>query len=285
MAPEERELVFLSYSRKDKKWLDELQVHLKPYARSGVITAWSDEQIRPGSKWLEAIKDALAKTRVAVLLVSPDFLASDFIHEQELTPILKDAHEAGVTILWIPVRPSSYQKCALRHYQALIDPADPLVKMRRARRDEAYVRICKQIEEALARPATSPAGLSTRETTNHSRPPQTLDELRRSIVGRWRLTYTWPGQDPRTELAQIDEHWGYTVLEGSNKPPHEPPTYRLADPSIDAGGHVGWTKVAQWRREDGGRDRLHEELIVVAEDQMDGHGERGAEHTLRYQRM
>jgi len=148
----QRDLVFLSYSHSDAQWLGELQTHLKPYVRHGSITAWSDLQIRPGSKWLESIREALSRTKVAVLLVSPDFLASDFIHDEELTPLLKDAQEKGVRILWFPLRPSSYQKCGLDAYQALVDPAKPLVKMRRAGRDEAFVHICKQIEAAMGQP-------------------------------------------------------------------------------------------------------------------------------------
>ena len=140
--------VFVSYSHKDERWFNDLQTHLNPYLREGSITAWSDRRIRPGELWLEQIKTALAKTKVAVLLVTPAFLASDFIHKQELGPLLKEAEAGGVTILWIHVRACSYHVSPLKNYQAAFDPTQPLAQMR-AKRDSAWVHICKEIANAV----------------------------------------------------------------------------------------------------------------------------------------
>ena len=63
--------------------------------RAGSIKSWSDKQISPGSPWLTEIKTALTNTKVAVLLVTPDFIASDFIHEYELGPFLKEAKQGS----------------------------------------------------------------------------------------------------------------------------------------------------------------------------------------------
>ena len=49
----------------------------------------------------------------------PDFLASDFIHEDELGPLLKEAERGGVTILWVPIYASAYKQTALEKYQAV----------------------------------------------------------------------------------------------------------------------------------------------------------------------
>lgn len=142
--------VFISYSHKDDRWLDDLQTHLKPYLTDASITAWSDQQIATGSKWFAEIRAALARTSVAVLLVTPRFLASDFIQEHELTPILKEAERGGVRIVWIPVRACAYKKTPLREYQAVIDPEKPLATMK-ANRDAAWVTICQEIERAVKR--------------------------------------------------------------------------------------------------------------------------------------
>ena len=146
-----RDQVFISYSHEDTKWREDLEKHLKPYLR-GSILSWSDQQITPGSEWFKEIQDALANSKVAVLLVSPDFLASDFIHEHELGPFLQEAKQGGVKILWVPLRDCAYKKTALKDYQAVLDPGTPLAKMIEADRDSAWVRICEEIEKAVDPP-------------------------------------------------------------------------------------------------------------------------------------
>jgi internalin A len=149
-----RDEVFISYSHRDKKFFDELETHLKPFLRTGAITAWSDRQIQPGSKWFDAIKTALAKTSVAVLLVTPNFLASDFVHEHELGPLLNEAANGGVKILWILIRDCSYKGTPLKDYQAVVSPPDKAFALMKAERDTAWRKVCEGIKTALTEQAT-----------------------------------------------------------------------------------------------------------------------------------
>ena len=145
-----RDQVFISYSHEDTKWREDLEKSLKPYLRDGSIKGWSDKQIIPGSQWFGEIQSALANSKVAVLLVTPDFLASDFIYEHELGPLLKEAEQGGVTILWVPIYPSAYKQTALEKYQAVINPNKPLASLSsKAKRDEAWVTICEEIGKAV----------------------------------------------------------------------------------------------------------------------------------------
>lgn len=141
--------IFISYSHRDTRWHHELVRSLMPYLRDASISSWSDEQITPGSEWFEEIKSALRNTKVAVLLVTPNFLKSDFILEHELGPLLKEAEKGGVKILWVPARASAYKKTALTNYQAVLDPDKPLADMTKAKRDRAWLKICDAIEAAI----------------------------------------------------------------------------------------------------------------------------------------
>lgn len=168
-----RNRVFISYSHKDRKFLDELLTHLKPLERAGRVSHWSDLQIGPGSESLKDIGNALALSNVAVLLVTPNFLASEFIHEHELSPLLSDSREGGVQILWIPVRPSSYKETALANYQALTSPDKPLALMK-AERDRAWVRICEEIKKASDQPIENETARPLSEQKNRSGAPPTV---------------------------------------------------------------------------------------------------------------
>jgi hypothetical protein len=150
--------IFISYSHQDKAFREELEKNLKPYLRAGSITNWSDQQIAPGSQWFPEIECALENSKIAVLLVSHDFLASDFVHEHELGPVLEKAEEGGVKILWVPIRDSAYKKTPLKDYQAVVlDPSKPLASMTKARRDKAWVKICEEIEKAVSEVKTAKA--------------------------------------------------------------------------------------------------------------------------------
>lgn len=139
--------VFVSYCHADVAFKTQLATHLKALSFSGRLTFWSDDQIKPGADWFSEITNSLNTARVAVLLVSGDFLASDFIREHELNPILQKHREGSVKLLWVPVRACNWEETQLSALQAVVPPQKPLAEMK-AERDRAWVTICKAIKAA-----------------------------------------------------------------------------------------------------------------------------------------
>jgi hypothetical protein len=142
-----RDQVFISYSHQDAEWMRRLQVVLKPLMRKRVLNVWADDRIRAGEEWRKEIQEALEAATVAVLLVSPDFLASEFIAEHELPPLLKAAKENGLSILWVPIRHSLYFETDIAKYQAAHDPKRPLSGLTPSEADGALVEISQKIKE------------------------------------------------------------------------------------------------------------------------------------------
>jgi hypothetical protein len=151
VSPSARSQVFISYSHKDRCWLNRLKTMLVPLTRPAKISIWDDSVIDAGEKWRDKIKEALASAKVAVLLVSPDFLASDFIEKHELPPLLEAAEKRGLKILWVAVSQSFYEETEIEAYQAVNDPLKPLDSLRRAEANRALAEICKEIKKAANR--------------------------------------------------------------------------------------------------------------------------------------
>jgi TIR domain len=141
-----RDLVFISYAHQDREYFDKLIIHLAPLTRDQTIVEWSDKKILPGVRWRDEIKAALDGTQTAILLVSPHFLHSRFIAENELPPLLDAAKKKEATILWVPVSYTLYDETEIKDYQAASDPAQPLKSLGEADQDRVLVDICRAVK-------------------------------------------------------------------------------------------------------------------------------------------
>ncbi|MDX2215357.1 MAG: hypothetical protein SFY66_18990 [Oculatellaceae cyanobacterium bins.114] len=91
----------------------------------------------------------LASAKVAVFLVSPDFLNSDFIHENELPPLLKAAEQEGLAIAWVLLSHCLYETSKIVEYQAAHDVAHPLDSLSPSEQNKVLAEICRKIQEAV----------------------------------------------------------------------------------------------------------------------------------------
>lgn len=120
--------MFVSYSHKDSTFLDRLRVHLRPLEKNGLIELWDDSKLAAGDRWKPSVEEALERARVAILLLTADFLASEFIVNKELPSLLSKAEAGGTLIIPIVVKPCRFRRHEnLARFQAINDPSALLV--------------------------------------------------------------------------------------------------------------------------------------------------------------
>ena len=202
--------VFVSYSHRDRdaKALQQLQRFLTPLERDGVVSVWADTELKGGDDWKQEIFQALAEATVAVLLISQDFLASDFITREEIPRILQREAEGRLKVLPVFLSPSSVDdvgypdpagrtKVFLSKFQGFGTPQKPLATLEWSAREKTYADLAKQLRGLtgaglapipLAAGSTSPAPVPARayELTVQ------LEDRGETILASYHL----PGREP-----------------------------------------------------------------------------------------
>jgi hypothetical protein len=137
--------VFYSYSHRDEELRNQLENHLQSLQRGGLIRDWHDRQIGAGSEWKNQIDRNLRSADIVLLLVSSDFLASDYCYDIELKLAL-ERHERGeAVVVPILIRPVDWENTPFARFQAL--PRDGRAVTLWANRDEAFASIARAIRE------------------------------------------------------------------------------------------------------------------------------------------
>lgn len=101
--------VFISYSRKDFDFKDKVVLHLKILEPQADLEIWSDDKIQPGGDWFGEIKKSLSEAKVIIMLISANFLTSQFILHVEVPRILERRKNDGATVIPILIKPCAWQ--------------------------------------------------------------------------------------------------------------------------------------------------------------------------------
>jgi formylglycine-generating enzyme required for sulfatase activity len=139
--------LFFSYSHRDETLRDELARHLKRLEREGAIRPWHDRRIDAGGDWQGEISEHLETADVVLLLISSDFIASDYCYDVEMTRALA-RHDAGeARVIPVILRPSDWQTQRLARLQALPTDAKPVTEWRD--RDSAFLDVTRGIRRVV----------------------------------------------------------------------------------------------------------------------------------------
>jgi hypothetical protein len=127
--------VFYSYSHRDEKLRLELEKHLALLKRSNLIVGWHDRRIEAGDDWREQIDEHLRSAHIILLLISADFLASDYCHDVEMKLALDRHARHEAIVIPIILRRVDWSGSRFAHLQPLPKNAKPIAAWRN--RDEA----------------------------------------------------------------------------------------------------------------------------------------------------
>jgi internalin A len=117
---------------------------LKLLQRQGVLETWHDRKIGAGDDWKESIDENLKRADIILLLVSADFISSDYCYEEEMKAALKRHDNGEAQVVPVIVRDINWKKAPFARLQALPKDAKPVSSWRD--RDSAWRNVAERIE-------------------------------------------------------------------------------------------------------------------------------------------
>jgi len=139
--------LFYSYAHEDEPLREQLEKHLRLWSREGLISEWHDRKIPPGAEWAREIDAHMETASIILLLISPDFLASDYCYEIELRRALELDRQRRARVIPLILRPCNWQATPIGKLQALPPGGKPIASW--ADRDEAFLQVTMSIRQII----------------------------------------------------------------------------------------------------------------------------------------
>jgi hypothetical protein len=141
--------IFFSYAHEDEPLLIKLKSHLKPLQRQGLIDVWYDRDIDAGTEWESDINQHLNAAQIILLLVSPDFMSSDYINNVEMKRAIERHKNGEARVIPIILRPVYWQEEFLGKLQALPTDGRPVMSPAWHNLDEAFFNVTEGIRKVI----------------------------------------------------------------------------------------------------------------------------------------
>jgi tetratricopeptide (TPR) repeat protein len=140
--------VFFSYAHADEAHRKTLAKHLSALEDEGLITVWHDRKIMGGREWAGAIDDALGSADIVLLLISVDFLASDYCNDVELTEAIRRHDAAQARVVPVILRSCDWEHSRFARFNALPPYGVPVVEAEHP--DQRFVAVAKGLRAIVA---------------------------------------------------------------------------------------------------------------------------------------
>jgi len=146
----ERNMVFVSYSHDDMDWKHAISVQLEVLERQNLLQLWCDTDIEAGQDWYDEIDRALLSAKIAVLIITANFLTSDFILNEEVPKILERHQDDGMSLMPILASDCLYQAVPwISPKQIRPWDAKPLDQFRKPQRNSELAKIAQEVLKLL----------------------------------------------------------------------------------------------------------------------------------------
>ncbi|MEL6553519.1 MAG: COR domain-containing protein [Cyanobacteria bacterium J06621_11] len=139
--------LFYSYSHRDEHLRDQLDTHLKILERQGLIQGWHDRRIVGGEDWKTELDNNLQQADIILLLISADFIASDYCYETEMTTAIERHQQGKATVIPIALRPTDWGNAPFKGLQGFPSDLKPVTQWRD--RDAAWYNVEQGIKKAI----------------------------------------------------------------------------------------------------------------------------------------
>jgi hypothetical protein len=141
--------IFYSYSHKDEKMRNKLETYLSVLKRQGLFISWHDRKVNAGEEWKKEIDTHLKTSHIILLLVSPDFIASDYCYSVEVDQAMRMHAEGKAHVIPVILRPVNWHETMFGKLQAL--PADgiPITSRNWRNQDEAFFAVAEGIQQVV----------------------------------------------------------------------------------------------------------------------------------------
>lgn len=197
--------VFISYSHKDKHLRGELENHLTRLKRTGVITIWHDRKIDAGQKWADQIDEHLNTAQVVLLLISSNFLASDYCYDVEASRAMERSRAGDAHVIAVILRPVDWEGTPFSELQCLPTNAKPVTSW--SNRDKAFADVAMGIRKVVDKLLREKQEEVTQQLIQAGVNPQAtaifeqiLADAQRQRTERWKIL-----KDVQTKIFEIQQ--------------------------------------------------------------------------------
>ena len=138
------------YSHKDENLRNELEKHLSLLKREGLISVWHDRRIGAGNEFNKEIDQRLLSAQVVLLLISSDFMASDYCYNIEMGTVMERHKIQAARVIPVILRPTDWKSAPFGNLLALPTDGEPVTSDKWDSQDQAFLAVAEGIRHAIA---------------------------------------------------------------------------------------------------------------------------------------